>query len=166
MTPFEKAFLTVNLPDYVADDAVVMNDVYQVNIRSLEPIEGLGRIVHLSIKRRDKSAIHDWRDLQWIKNELVGKEFDAVEIYPAEERLVDTSNQYHLWVFLDVRLPFGFSDRMVTEAEVESAPGCKNTQRPFADHCKPEDLAEQEAKFAGLQSKLLADIAELNGGAK
>ena len=55
MTPFEKATLPVNLPDYIADDAVVMNDVYQVNIRRFEA-GGLGRIVHLSIKRRDKQA--------------------------------------------------------------------------------------------------------------
>jgi hypothetical protein len=28
-------------------------------------------LVHLSIRRADRSAIHDWRDLQRIKNELV-----------------------------------------------------------------------------------------------
>ena len=165
MTPFEKATLPVNLPDYVADDAVVMNDVYQVNIRRFEA-GGLGRIVHLSIKRRDKQACHDWRDFQWIKNQIVGEEFDAVEIYPAESKLVDTSNQYHLWVFLDAKLPFGFQDRMVSEAEIESAPGCRNRQRPFADFCKPADLAEQNARFAEMQKTLIADIAALNGGAK
>src|SRR5580704_308381 len=49
---------------------------------------------HLSIKRRDKEPIHDWRDLQEIKNQICGPEFEAIEIYPAEDRKVDSANQY------------------------------------------------------------------------
>jgi hypothetical protein len=37
--------------------------------------------------------VHDWRDLQRIKNQLVGPECEAVELYPAESRKVDTANQ-------------------------------------------------------------------------
>lgn len=58
-------------------------------------------LVHLSIKLIDKSPVHDWRHLQEIKNRLIGPEFEAVEIYPAETRVVDTANQYHLWAFGD-----------------------------------------------------------------
>jgi len=29
---------------------------------------------------------------------IVGEEHEAFEVYPAESRLVDTANQYHLWV--------------------------------------------------------------------
>lgn len=69
-------------------------------------------IIHLSIKRLDKAAVHSWRDLQWIKNQLVGPEHDAIEIYPAEDKLVDMANQYHLWVFADpeYRIPIGFNE--------------------------------------------------------
>ena len=72
-------------------------------------------MVCLSIKRRDREPIHDWRHLQEIKNALVGEQCEAFELYPAEERLVDTANQYWLWCFADptMRLPIGFTERSV-----------------------------------------------------
>ena len=57
-----------------------------------------GQMTYISIKNRDKTSIHDWRHLQQIKNELVGVDCEAVEIYPNEDRLVATANQYHLFV--------------------------------------------------------------------
>lgn len=86
---------------------IYRNDLYQVHVRNL----GNG-MVHLSIKRNDREVIHDWRDLQQIKNMLVGEECEGVELYPAESRLADTANQYHLWVFTDptFRVPIGFND--------------------------------------------------------
>lgn len=71
-----------------------------------------GEIIHLSIKRIDIEAIHDWRDLQEIKNKIVGEENEAIEIYPAESRLVDMANQYHIYVWKDpnFRIPLGFHD--------------------------------------------------------
>jgi hypothetical protein len=54
----------------------------------------------LSIKRRDKEPIMDWRDLQAIKTQLCGAEAEAIQLFPAESRVVDTSNQYHLFVFM------------------------------------------------------------------
>jgi hypothetical protein len=72
---------------------------------------------HLSIKRIDQEPVHDWRDLQRIKNQLLGPDCEAVELYPAEERLVDTANQYHLWGSTDpkFRFGFGFGTRFTTE---------------------------------------------------
>jgi hypothetical protein len=60
----------------------------------------------------DKEAIRDWRHFQRIKNEIVGPENEAVELFPAESRLVDGANQYHLWVLADkeCRFPIGFTD--------------------------------------------------------
>lgn len=61
----------------MAHSTVVMNDRYQVNItQGGEPFAGKGRMVWLSIKRLDKEPIHDWRDLQTIKNMLVGEDWD------------------------------------------------------------------------------------------
>jgi len=106
-------------------ETIVINSRYQVNIREL-PTDG-GVMHHLSIKRLDKAAVHDWRDLQRIKNELCGPEREAVEIFPAESRLVDSANQYHLWVLPEgARVPFGFDQRLVTET-----PGGNAVQRPF-----------------------------------
>lgn len=88
-----------------------LNDKYQVLKRQVSD-----NMVWLSIKRLDRSSIHDWRDLQEIKNQLVGTECEGVELYPAEGRKVDTSNQYHLWVVTDpeYRWPFGLQGRAVT----------------------------------------------------
>ena len=99
-------------------EVIYKNDVYQVNIRRIPAAEpGAPSLVHLSIKRIDRQPIHDWRDLQTIKNMLVGPECEGVELYPAESRRVDTANQYHLWVFAQptVRFPFGFTEGVLAE---------------------------------------------------
>lgn len=85
----------------------------------------------LSIKRLDREPIHDWRDLQEIKNELVGPECEGIELYPAESRRVDSANQYHLFVILDpkIRLPFGFKERLVEGTDAAAKQGAK--QRSF-----------------------------------
>jgi len=103
-----------------------LNDVYSVGRYDDR------EIIHLSIKRIDKEPIHDWRDLQEIKNLLVGKENEAVELYPAESRRVDMANQFHLWCFADpsVKVPFGFNDgRVVVDYDENDNSGVK--QRPF-----------------------------------
>lgn len=110
---------------------VLKNDTYQVVTRVLETVDDSPNLVHLSIKRIDKEAIHDWRELQEIKNQLVGAECEGVELYPAESRRVDTANQYHLWVWdsKDFRIGFGFQERLVTGEDVADNVGAK--QRPF-----------------------------------
>jgi hypothetical protein len=89
---------------------IYQNDLYTVQAASHPPF------IHLSIRRNDWGLCQDWRDFQRIKNELVGVENEAVEIFPAESHLVDTSNTYHLWVHSDpsFRFPFGLPHRMVT----------------------------------------------------
>ena len=109
---------------------IFVNDKYQVSARKIQTSFAPCDVIWLSIKRLDKQSIHDWRELQQIKNELVGKENEAIEIYPAESRMVDTSNQYHLWVFIDptYRIPMGFNERFVSDASVGGS-----KQRPFTD---------------------------------
>ncbi|HZV36746.1 MAG TPA: hypothetical protein VFB72_19370 [Verrucomicrobiae bacterium] len=115
------------IADYVRDmgsEVVFKNDVYQVAVR--RPSE---RTLHLSIKRIDRQCIHDWRDLQEIKNQLVGEECEAVELYPAESRRIDAANQYHLWCSTDpqFRFPVGFNQgRLVTEKSINGS-----VNRPF-----------------------------------
>ncbi len=77
-------------------------------------VDRSGNYVHLSIRRVDRSPIRDWRHMQQIKNEILGPEAEAVELYPAESRLVDTANQYHLWCKLPgQQFEFGFTSRLV-----------------------------------------------------
>jgi hypothetical protein len=116
--------------DRMRRETIMMNNRYQVNMIDVgEPFgPEVGMVRWLSIKRRDKAPIHDWRDLQRIKSELVGAECEAVELYPAESRVVDTANQFHLWVIVDptVRLPLGFVDgRVVTGPEEAAAVGAR-----------------------------------------
>ena len=111
------------------NDRIFVNDTYQVNISDQPPWNQMGTpIIHLSIKRLDKGAARDWRHFQQIKNELVGPNHEAFEIYPNEDRLVDAANQYHLWCFAlpDTGLPVGFPSRGVEY----TPPDPLVTQRP------------------------------------
>lgn len=119
-----RAALTHQVTELYRRDEIWLNDKYQVNIRRQTaengPMGGL-ELVHLSIKRVDKQCVHDWRDLQRIKNELVGPECEAVELYPAESRLVDSANQYHLWCINDPTFRFGFGfngGRLVDDSSI------------------------------------------------
>ncbi len=128
------------------DDSLVeywVNDLYFVQVnRHMSSGIGEYKMTWLSIKRNDNRALMDWRHMQEIKNELVGLENEGVEIFPAESRLVDGANQYHLWVFEDpeFRFPFGFDERGVSEKSFFG-----QTQRKFEK--KPHDLEEQHKKI-------------------
>lgn len=102
--------------------AVYLSRDYQVAVFEVaDPGNNWPAMWHLSLKRRDREPIDEnrWRILQRIKNTLVGPEHEAVELYPGESRLVDTANQYHIFVFRrpDVQWPFGFTNRYVTSGE-------------------------------------------------
>lgn len=78
------------------------NRLYDVVVRRGEGL------THLSIKRRDRSAVRDWRHLQQIKNDILGPEAEAVELFPRESRLIDTANEYHLWCLTGQDWPLGW----------------------------------------------------------
>ena len=48
-----------------------------------------------------------WDELQRIKNECGYGNTDAIEIYPADEDVVNVANMRHLWV-LNSRIPFAW----------------------------------------------------------
>jgi len=109
-----------------------LNNIYQVAVNPTRKIsEDAPQFVHLSIKRIDKHPVRDWRHLQRIKNEIIGPEHEGIEIFPAESRLADMANQYHLWVLMDPeeRIPTGFFDgRMVGNVAMEGG-----KQRPHEE---------------------------------
>ena len=104
-------------------DRIFVNSRYQVNLHDEEDF------VHLSIKTLDKRPARDWRDFQRIKNELVGEECEGLELFPAESRLIDTANQFHLWVYKDptMRIPVGWECGRHVESTVTGGA----TQRPL-----------------------------------
>ncbi len=140
--PFERIYLLFDgtkemdirtdtkLRKLIGTDEIYSNNLYQVYVYRNVQAGNWPELIWLSIKRRDKEPIHDWRDLQRIKNEIIGVEHEAVELYPAESRLVDTANQYHLWVLAEkgIRFPFGWDDREVSASETPF-PNAK--QRPI-----------------------------------
>lgn len=71
----------------------------------------------LSIRRDDREPVRDWRHMQAIKDQLCGPDREGVELYPSDARLVDTANQFHIWVLREAgaMFPFGFSERSVTD---------------------------------------------------
>lgn len=115
----------------LAKGEIWINDTYAVAKYDNAPDGAGGRFIHLSIKRQDREPIHDWRDLQRIKTELCGAEAEGVEIYPAESRVVDMANQYHLWVFTKLKLPWGFRTNGAPQkktAEESARVGSKNRE--------------------------------------
>lgn len=53
----------------------------------------------LMIRRNDAEPIRDWYTLQNIKNEILGKEHEAIQIFPKDSELVDVANMY--WLFCE-----------------------------------------------------------------
>lgn len=83
----------------------------------------------LSIRHIDRKPIRDWRHFQRIKNELCGEDREGFELYPAEERLVDEANQYHIWVLPEgERVPIGFQERLVSGGDVASQIGARQRE--------------------------------------
>lgn len=100
------------------DDECWRNDQYVVMARRHPET---GHYVRLSIRRDDRKAIRDWRHLQQIKNDIAGPEIEAIELFPAESRLMDTSNQYWLWCFPPgVTLPVGFMGGRTVGGQAEA----------------------------------------------
>jgi len=112
---FERMFLVERLVQAAAAPQVFLNNIYRVQVRREPPI------VHLTITRIDGQPCKNWRHFQQIKNEIVGPEFEAVELFPAESRLVDMDNEYHLWVNTEsgFRFPFGYERRHVMNKPLE-----------------------------------------------
>jgi len=110
------------------------NSKYHVHLRFLDGAGNRDGWIHLSIRHNDRRAVRDWRHFQRIKNELLGEEREALEIYPAESRLVDEANSYHLWVMpTGQQVPVGFNEgRMVGTSEEASQVGARQRDTDVA----------------------------------
>ena len=161
--PLQRGHLTDPLPPGVPEpNAVFLNTEYMVQV-NLGHHPEVGDFAHISIRRQDRAAIHDWRDLQRIKNELLGPEAEAIELYPAESRLTDSANQYHLWGFRTWKVPIGYQERLVGDGEWN-----KSKQRPWPEHDRPQDAIdadEYNRRFAeGLSTRALVDALHTGHG--
>jgi hypothetical protein len=149
--------------DLYKDDDVEAwaNDLYSVFVRGNQPVpEMKTTICHISFHRHDRRAILDWRHMQWMKNQLVGEENEGMELFPAESRLVDGANEFHLWVFEDekFKFPWGFVTRIVGE---KSHVG--ETQRKFPTMRKPEDCDARAEELKATIKKLKEELKNKEG---
>lgn len=109
-----------------------MNNVYVATVHPVElAANGWPQMKQLSIRRIDRKVIHDWRHLQQVKNDIFGPDCEAVELYPSDDRVVDTANSYHLWVLIEpgAKFPFGWGAGLRSDGDVAGIPG---QQRPGA----------------------------------
>jgi hypothetical protein len=115
------------------DEICWLNNLYTVVGRRLAGTGESPSMIWLSIRRNDRKPARDWRHLQRIKNELVGPECEAMEMFPAESRLVDQANQTHIWVVLDpkFRWPWGFTERVVKDHDDPDVRALGAVQRPL-----------------------------------
>jgi hypothetical protein len=155
-TKFENVTSQFPLSQKDIDDGVQVwqNSKYVVQIDKdfVVPQEaGWPPMVHLSFKRHDRShEAHDWRDMQRIKNELVGPECEGVELFPSESRLIDTSNQYHMYVFTVPKtgFPMGYTQRTVMEGNFG------NQQRSWRPEDAPKDVLRGEEAINTIKNGL------------
>lgn len=89
-----------------------LNNRYSVQIS--DEATDWGLVVHLWVRRHDGEMVRSWADMQRIKNELVGPERVAVEVFPPVSQLIDQANIAHLWVMPDgFSLPFSLKRGVV-----------------------------------------------------
>lgn len=106
-------------PDEVWRNERYHCSVYYLNEPEFEkyPNDRTG-LCELSIHNHKRTPIHDWRDFQRIKNDVMGVEREACELYPSELRLIDSANEYHLFVLPKGQaFPFGEMYRAVAGPE-------------------------------------------------
>ncbi len=69
----------------------------------------IGPVSHLKVRRHDgKTNRLTWDELMVIKNEMLGEDVLAVEIFPRDCDVVNEANVRHLWELPDGFLPRGF----------------------------------------------------------
>lgn len=125
-----------------APDEVWANDRYQVIVRYVESADedepvGPEGLVWLSIHSHDRGPMRNWRHLQQMKNEVCGDERWAVEVFPPEEFLADSANEYHLYVLPEGSdIPFAFHEPLVSndeQVEAYNAADHKGRQEPWEE---------------------------------
>lgn len=128
----------------VGCDYSFANSRYQVLV-NFESTPGWPPTAHLKIKPHDKRCVRDWRDMQRVKNEICGTESEGVELYPAESRLVDEVNEFHIFALHPATgFPFGHQKRRTATPEESSKDSQGNPidgerwQRRFEDHHNAE----------------------------
>jgi len=77
----------------------VANNAYSVQFSRFDSEVFGGQVIHLWIRRHDGKRFIPWAHFQRIKDQLAGKDWQAVQVYPKRDKIVDQADMYHLWCF-------------------------------------------------------------------
>lgn len=94
-----------DLPNtYTHPHLISVQEAWIVNNKFKVLIAITGSIKHLRIRRLDDLPITEYLIFQEIKNEFLGKEAVAVQVFPKASDYIDNTNTYHLfsWEGIDV----------------------------------------------------------------
>lgn len=81
------------------------NDFYVVQVYRVAT--ELGEVLHLCITGIDGGE-PPWRDMQRIKDEIIGTDAEAVQVYPKKRDIMDQADIYHLFILpSEWPIPFG-----------------------------------------------------------
>lgn len=131
-------------PPFVPFYAAWVNNRYVVLANRFLSTEW-GFCDHLWIRRADDRNLFPWQDLQRIKDELLGPERVALEVFPRRSELVDQANMRHLWVLpvgssLSFAITFSAtagSEKTTGATAARHCPDCNGTGRRGADEQCP-----------------------------
>lgn len=131
MLPWVKMRLVGHVKSQEGYDCTLWeNDRYQCRATVLPRWHGTlfgHEVVRLGIQNDDQSARRDWRDFMAIKRDVLGREWEAIELYPHDGRIIDPSNYFILYA-VKAEFPFGI-------------PGPSRV-------CSPEDAIAPQRGFA------------------
>lgn len=122
------------------------NDLYAVSVRRYPdgwPFGG-GPWHQLNIWCHDGEPRHDWRTFQAIKNRFADEEWEAVELFPAEKRLLDPSNMFTLFCAPGIRLGVTDGRRILSPRDCVApqrgwAPGGEPPEYRIAERSHPKN---------------------------
>jgi hypothetical protein len=70
---------------------------YTVTVHYLD--DNRDGFVEVGIHNYHRTTHVPWRHIQQIKNEVFGPDREAVQLFPAEDRLLDSANEYWIYVY-------------------------------------------------------------------
>jgi hypothetical protein len=70
---------------------------YTVTVHYLD--DNRDGFVEVGIHNYHRTTHVPWRHIQQIKNEVFGPDREAVQLFPAEDRLLDAANEYWIYVY-------------------------------------------------------------------
>ena len=117
---------------------IAENGVFSVMVRDVDT--AWGKVRHAMIATPAAGGEPTWSERQRIKNELLGREKTAIEVFPAMGDLVDAADAYHLWVLPQgMALPFTLKSSPSPVAGGEAPCAAESDAAGAASNANSED---------------------------